>query len=251
MVNCGAAMYIAPVGAVNACDPQGAYEEAIRFAAGHQQSFGLEAAGVLAAAVAAAFVPGTTIGAVVDHAVAVAKDGTRAAIVAIAEEATALRARGAGHAEAVERFHDVIAQFSSMGDDVNHTAEKAGIATDAYQPSRTHAIEELPLALGFCLYAGGDFRRAIEDGINSGRDTDSIGVMAGAVLGPLNGEGVIADADRAQLDLANRFDLTAAADRFAATAQAMLAADRLRRAGIERGRDGYLSEAPADNLYYL
>ena len=53
MVNCGAAMYIAPIGAANACDPRGAYDEAIAFAAGHQQSFGLEAAGVMAAAVAA------------------------------------------------------------------------------------------------------------------------------------------------------------------------------------------------------
>src|SRR5690606_32288052 len=39
MVNCGAAMYIAPIGAVNACDPQAAYHEAIAFASGHQQSF--------------------------------------------------------------------------------------------------------------------------------------------------------------------------------------------------------------------
>ena len=102
-----------------------------------------------------------------------------------------------------------------MGDDVNHSAAKAGVATDAYQPSRKSAIEELPLALGFALAAEGDFRKAIEDGINSGRDTDSIGVMAGAILGALHGEAVIAEADRELLDSANRFDLTATADRFA------------------------------------
>ena len=50
MVNCGAAMYIAPVGAVNAGDPRRAYDEAIAFASGHQESYGLEAAAVLAAA---------------------------------------------------------------------------------------------------------------------------------------------------------------------------------------------------------
>src|SRR4030095_15641603 len=75
MVNCGAAMYIAPIGVANACDPKAAYDEAIAFASGHQQSFGLEAAGVLAAAVAAAFVPGTTLDTVIKETLAVAKDG--------------------------------------------------------------------------------------------------------------------------------------------------------------------------------
>ena len=46
MVNCGAAMYIAPIGVVNAGHPKSAYDEAILFAMGHQCSYGLEAAGV-------------------------------------------------------------------------------------------------------------------------------------------------------------------------------------------------------------
>ena len=55
MVNCGAAMYIAPIAAVNAMNPKHAYEEAISFAQGHQNSYGLEAAGVLSACIAEAF----------------------------------------------------------------------------------------------------------------------------------------------------------------------------------------------------
>jgi ADP-ribosylglycohydrolase len=251
MVNCGAAMYIAPVGAVNACDPRGAYDEAIAFAAGHQQSFGLEAAGVLAAAVAAAFAPGATIETIVEEALALAKDGTRRAIADIAEAARRLRAAGASHGDAVAKFHEIIAQYSPMGDDVNHAAHKAGVPTDAYQPSRLHSIEELPLALGFCILNDGDFRRSIEDGINSGRDTDSIGVMAGAILGALHGEGVIDAADRAQLDAANRLDLTAAADGFAATATAILNADRLRQNATERGRSGLFAASASDNVFYV
>ena len=54
-------------------------------------------------------------------------------------------------------------------------AKGAGIApTPGAERTRFLAIEELPLALGFAVVAGGDFRRAIEDGVNSGRDTDSI-----------------------------------------------------------------------------
>jgi len=240
MVNCGAAMYIAPVGVVNACDPRAAYDEAIAFAAGHQESYGLEAAGVFAAAVAAAFVPGTTIEEIVETAIALAKDGTRDAISEIAQQAVTLK--GVDHAIVVERFHGIIGRYSPMGDEVNHTAARAGRLSAAYQPSRLGSIEELPLALGFALVNGGDFRKSIEDGINSGRDTDSIGVMAGAILGVLHGESVIDETDRATLDSANRLELTVAADRFTATATDILLADRKAREAAERSRDTLFGE---------
>jgi hypothetical protein len=61
--------------------------------------------------------------------------------------------------------------------------------------------------------------------------------MAGAILGVLHGEAVIDAADRATLDSANRFDLTAAADRFTGIATEILLADRLARDAAQRGRD--------------
>lgn len=236
MVNCGAAMYIAPIGVVNAADPRAAYDEAIAFASGHQESYGLEAAGVMAAAVAAAFVPGTSIDQIVDTVLALAKDGTRSAIADIARLARELRETDADHAQICDAFHTAIAPYSVMGDDVNHAPEKAGRLTDAYRPSRLQAIEELPLALGFCLVNRGDFRRSIEDGINSGRDTDSIGVMAGAILGALHGETVIVTEDRAQIDKANRMALIASADGFTRTVTDMLAADRAAGANRDAAR---------------
>jgi ADP-ribosylglycohydrolase len=248
MVNCGAAMYIAPVGAANACDPQAAYDEAIAFAAGHQQSFGLEAAGVMAAAVAAAFVPGTSLDDVVEAAIRVAKDGTKRAIADVVASARKLRDGDRTHAEVTAEFHRIIAAYSPMGDDVNHSPDKAGMPTDAYQPSRLHAIEELPLALGFAIVNSGDFRRTIEDGINSGRDTDSIGVMAGAILGAMQGEAVIDAADLALLNKANKLDLIAEADRFADIAQNILvqAARRAQQVGTDRAE--LLSPIAADKV---
>jgi ADP-ribosylglycohydrolase len=241
MVNCGAAMYIAPVGAANACDPRAAYDEAIAFASGHQQSFGLEAAGAMAAAVAAAFVPGATIDDVVEAVLGLAKDGTRRAIADIAAAARRLRAAGSGHAEVTAVFHEIIAGYSPMGDDVTHTPDKAGQPTDAYQPSRLNAIEELPLALGFALVNGGAFRSTIEDGINSGRDTDSIGVMAGAILGALHGERVIDATDLGRLDAANRLDLMGEADRFAAAAAAIIAEATRHARDVAADRAGLMS----------
>ncbi len=249
MVNCGAAMYVAPIGAVNACDPRAAYDEAIAFAAGHQESYGLEAAGVFAAAVAAAFVPGTAIETIVETVLTLAKDGTRNAIADIAEAASKLKGRD--HAEIVAAFHAAMARYSAMGDDVNHTKARAGRLSAAYQPSRLGAIEELPLALGFALVNNGAFRASIEDGINSGRDTDSIGVMAGAILGAMRGESVIDAADRTTLDSANRFDLTAAADRFTATTTDILLADRRAREAAERSRDGLFADLPTASVVNL
>ncbi len=246
MVNCGAAMYIAPIGAANACDPRAAYDEAIAFASGHQQSFGLEAAGAMAAAVAAAFVPGTTIDEVVEAVLALAKDGTRAAIADIATAARGLK--GSDHAAVTAAFHEIIAKYSPMGDDVNHSPDKAGMPTDAYQPSRRNAIEELPLALGFAIVNGGAFRRTIEDGINSGRDTDSIGVMAGAILGAMHGERVIEPADLALLNTANRLDLMAEADRFAGIVRIIIDGATRRATAIAADRATLLSSQAADKV---
>lgn len=218
MVNCGAAMYAAPIGVVNACDPRAAYDEAIAFASGHQQSYGLEAAGVMAACVAAAFAPDATIDGIVDTALGLAKDGTHDAIMDVVKVARRLRGTAFDHAGVVEDLQARLARYSPMGDDLRHGPEKAGRASAAYQPSRVMAIEELPLALAFATLRDGDFRVSVEDGVSSGRDTDSIGVMAGALLGALHGEAVVEPAVLAQLDEANRLDLMGVADAFAAVA---------------------------------
>src|SRR5207244_421557 len=82
IVNCGAAMYIAPVGLANACDPDAAYAEALDVAGAHQWSYGREAAAVLAAAVAEAIRPDATVDSIVEVCLRLAHDGTRAAIAA-------------------------------------------------------------------------------------------------------------------------------------------------------------------------
>ena len=81
------------------------------------------------------------------------------------------------------------------------------------------------MALAFCLLREGDFRGAVEDSINSGRDTDSIGVMSGAILGALHGEAVIEPEVLAGIDSANRLDLRTAALRFTESAQDIILVD--------------------------
>ncbi|TGB14034.1 ADP-ribosylglycohydrolase family protein [Streptomyces sp. MZ04] len=175
IVNCGAAMYMAPVGLVNAANPAGAYAEALDVAGTHQSSYGREAAGVLAAAVAAACVPGATPTSVIDTALSLAKDGTRSAIEAVAEVA----ARHREFESALVPLRAAITPFDTVGPD--YRAPSLG----ARRPSRLHSIEELPIALAMLLIGDGDYRHTVLGSVNYGRDCDSIATMSGAIAGAL------------------------------------------------------------------
>ncbi|WP_309221702.1 ADP-ribosylglycohydrolase family protein [Streptomyces sp. Act143] len=175
IVNCGAAMYMAPVGLVNAANPRAAYAEALDIAGAHQSSYGREAAGVFAAAVAAACEPGATPETVVAHCLALAKDGTRTAIEKVCEAAT----RHTAFESALAPLREAVSPYDTVGPD--YRAPSLG----ARRPSRLHAIEELPVALGMVIVADGDYRNAVLGAVNYGRDCDSIATMAGAIAGAL------------------------------------------------------------------
>ncbi|MFI7017578.1 ADP-ribosylglycohydrolase family protein [Streptomyces sp. NPDC050164] len=175
IVNCGAAMYMSPVGLVNAANPQAAYAEALDIAGAHQSSYGREAAGVLAAAVAAACTPGATPDSVVSACLSLAKDGTRTAIERVCEEAS----RHPDFESALGPLRAAVAPYDTVGPD--YRAPSLG----ARHPSRLHAIEELPVALGMLLVAQGDYRHTVLGAVNYGRDCDSIATMAGALAGAL------------------------------------------------------------------
>jgi ADP-ribosylglycohydrolase len=225
MINCGAAMYIAPVGIVNACHPKAAYDEAILFAMGHQSSYGLEAAGVLAACVAKAFEENVTVDDIVETAITLAKDGTKEAIKELTEVARKLRPEKENKDKVVKTFQSVIAKYSPMKDDVHRKIEKVGIPSNHYTPSRLFSIEELPMALAFIVLNEGDFYESIIDGINSGRDTDSIGVMIGAILGAMYGYKVIREEDIQLLEEKNQMNLMTLSEQFAKVAKKIIQND--------------------------
>jgi ADP-ribosylglycohydrolase len=201
IVNCGATMYMTPVGIVNAADPAGAYAEAIDIAGAHQSSYGREAAGVFAAVVAEAMRPGATIDSVVDVAVRFAHDGTLAAI----ESVVSVAGKYTDWQRALGPLRDAVAPFDTVG---QHYRQPA---MDARLPSRTKSIEELPIALGMAIVAGGDYREAVLGAVNYGRDSDSIATMAGAVTGALGGGAVVPAEWLDEVSRASRIDLVAPA----------------------------------------
>ncbi|MDW4907738.1 ADP-ribosylglycohydrolase family protein [Streptomyces sp. ADMS] len=178
IVNCGAAMYMAPVGLVNAANPAGAYTEALELAGAHQSSYGREAAAVFAAGVAAACTPDATPDSVIGTCLSLAKDGTRAAIEKVCEVA----ARYTDFESALRPLREAVTPYDTVGPDYRSPS------LGARRPSRLHAIEELPVALGMLAVAGGNYRHTVLGSVNYGRDCDSIATMAGALAGALGAE---------------------------------------------------------------
>ncbi|GGR03694.1 hypothetical protein GCM10015536_05980 [Streptomyces griseomycini] len=222
IVNCGAAMYVAPVGLVNAAHPAAAYAEALDVAGAHQSSYGREAAGVLAAAVAAACAPGATPDSVVAACLSLAKDGTRAAIERVCEEAS----RHTDFESALRPLREAVAPYDTVGPDYRSPS------LGARRPSRLHSIEELPVALGMVVVAGGDFRHAVLGAVNYGRDCDSIATMAGAVTGAL-GSPVPEDWAKTVAE-ASRLDLWEPAVTLTGVAREVFERDVRRRRAHER-----------------
>lgn len=224
VVNCGAAMYMAPVGLANAGDPRAAYAEAIDVAGAHQSSYGREAAGVFAAMVAAAVAPGATVEDVTRAALDVAHDGTAAALRAVIDAVAGrdVPTDDDGERELARIVREAVAPFDSVG------PEYRQMSMDARRPSRTKAIEELPAALGFVLGHRGDFRGAVLGAVNYGRDADSIAVMAGAVCAGLGGTAVVPTEWLDEIETASRTDVRATGRLMAGVAADILRADRER-----------------------
>lgn len=223
IVNCGAAMYMAPVGLVNAAHPAAAYAEALDIAGAHQSSYGREAAGVFAAAVAAACLPGATPTTVIDAALSLAKDGTRSAIEAVAEVAS----RYSEFEPALAPLRTAVAPFDTVGPDYRAPS------LAARRPSRLHSIEELPIALGMLLVGGGDYRRTVLGSVNYGRDCDSIATMAGAVSGALHGESTVPKDWAKRVAEAGRLDLHTAAAELTEVTREIFTRDTERRRAHE------------------
>lgn len=209
-VNCGAAMYMAPVGCVNAGDPDAAYAEAIEITGAHQSSFGREAAGVMAAAIAAAMTPGATVNDVVGTALRLAKDGTRTAIEAVCD--TAGRQSHWTEAIASGAIRDAIRPYDLVAEGYRDR----GLA--AHRPSRLHSIEELPVALGFLVMADGAWHDTVFGAVNYGRDADSIATMGGALAGALGGRRAAPNHLVDAVATASRMDLEAPARELTAVA---------------------------------
>ena len=232
IVNCGATMYMTPVGIVNAGDPTGAYKEAIEIAGAHQSSYGREAAGVFAACVAAAMSPNAKVPDVIDAALSHAHDGTKIAISAVLKEADSI----SDWRTSLKRLRDAIAPHDSMSEEYRNPGP------DARKPSRLKSIEELPIALAILKITQADFREGVLAAVNYGRDSDSIATMFGAISGAMNGREAIPRDWVEVIERESKRDFHKTGTKMAEIAKEIFDRDAERNARIKQSRETLFSK---------
>jgi ADP-ribosylglycohydrolase len=108
-------------------------------------------------------------------------------------------------------------------DSVGPVYAEPGLA--ARTPSRLHAIEELPIALGLLVVTQGSFEGTVLGGVNYGRDSDSIAAMGGALAGALGGTAALRRDWVDEVAAASRMDLEEPGRTMAEVASAIFARD--------------------------
>jgi ADP-ribosylglycohydrolase len=175
MLSNSSAMCIAPVGIVNAGNPRTATREALSVARLVHRGTPLEAAGAVAAAVAAALDEQATPDDVVAASTAYLPPESEmvpaiAAGVALARESAGYEAfRAALYERLLRPWPDRDERFSTAVD----------------------PRESVPAALGIFLLADGDPAETILGCANFGRDADTIATIGGAIAGALRGASVL------------------------------------------------------------
>src|SRR5439155_15546793 len=145
------------------------------------------------------------------------KDATRTAIEAVTDAASTLDGWREG---GLATLRAAFAPFDSVGEHYALPAQNARI------PSRLHAIEELPIALGLLVATRGDYTETMLGGVNYGRDSDSIASMGGAVAAALGSPVPRKWID--EIGAASKLDLEAPGRTMAEVAEEIFAKDRER-----------------------
>ncbi|HEU0116471.1 MAG TPA: ADP-ribosylglycohydrolase family protein, partial [Thermomicrobiales bacterium] len=171
MVSNSSAMCIAPVGIVNAGNPAAAAREAMSVARLIHRGTPLEAAGAVAAAVAAALAPNAT------PETAIAAAGNH-----LPPDSEMLPAIAAG--VALARSSD---SYEAFREAFYQQRLRPWPSRDDQTSTAVDPRESVPAALGILLLADGDPVTTILGCANFGRDADTIATIGGAIAGGLRG----------------------------------------------------------------
>ena len=231
IVNCGAAMYIAPVGIANACAPDARVRRGARpdgrapvelRAGGRRRACRSRRRGDASGR-------DGRLGASRSRS-ASPRMRRATAIEAVAEAASTLDGwRDGGLATLRAAF----APFDSVGEHYARPAQNARI------PSRLHSIEEVPIALGLLVATRGDYTETMLGGVNYGRDSDSIASMGGAIAAALGSPVPREWID--EIGTASKLDLEEPGRTMAEVAEEIFAKDRAR---FEARAAAFGTEAP-------
>ncbi|NJN34305.1 MAG: ADP-ribosylglycohydrolase family protein [Saprospiraceae bacterium] len=204
-INEGFQGIVMPVGAVNAGDPWRAYEEVTAFGMAHTESFGVEGAGVNAAAYAIAFQKETSVDTVLKTVLAVAKDGTKLAIedvLAVTDPTDSLEKFVEKTRLAFLPYLQLAPVHLKKGNP--ETGKTLREATNIGRPSRIACVENVPIAFAALKYGQGNYQKTLKAALFYGRDAESIAAVATSILAAINPQAGAPQGLKATLDTVNR-----------------------------------------------
>jgi ADP-ribosylglycohydrolase len=189
-----AVMSIAPIGIINAGDPEQAYQDAFILSLMQQDMVERDAAATIASAFAAAFHPESSAASVLDTMLEHSSPELERRLTMAMD----LAAESEGVDEFTERFYASMLDFSfPLAPEEEWDRDRS--------PSPT-SREVLPAVAAIFHLCGGEPDRCIVEGASFGRDCDTIATLAGGLAGALRGAGAIrtdwiADCEAANEDL--------------------------------------------------
>lgn len=178
------AMCISPIGIINACDPHQAALDAYYLSQMIHSGFSQDGASAVAAAVADAFNPKATVGSVVEAAGAYLPK--RSEVLTGINYAMRLARDEKNYVRFRERFYEGLE--AEPGDPIADPRPILPLG-ERYKSKRhdTDPRESVPAALAIFWLAQGDPVKTIINCANFGRDSDTIGTIAGAIAGAFKG----------------------------------------------------------------
>jgi ADP-ribosylglycohydrolase len=167
MQSSSTAMAISPMGIINACNPRQAALEALHVASfihNGPSGFCRDAAGAMAAAVAAAFMPRATAESIIESATRYLFPVSSRELVKIVEDSVSLAKKTGSYEAFRSRYYESYLR---------------SVVCDSR--------ETVPAVMAIISLSGGEPRQSILWAANFGRDADTIGTMTGGVVGALHG----------------------------------------------------------------
>lgn len=177
-----ATLGIAPLGIINACDPRSAALDAFDVASLSQWKEGKETAMAMSAGVAEAFRVNASINSVIEA----AKKYSSPKIAARIDKAVQIANKYSKPLDVIPEYYEKMLVEDGWEKLAKSTSVFKNILGEDKISIGCHALELVPVALGFFYLSKGNALKAMIASVNYGRDCDGIAGIAGCLAGALN-----------------------------------------------------------------
>lgn len=172
---------VTPIGVVNACNPEQAYQDGFNVASVLQDGYHRDITGTVAAGVASAFDPDATVETVIET----MQEQTNSVLFRAMDLTLEIADRCQNPETFVEAFYDELLDWRWPAVEWGLKRYHEGEVYSA------DALETVPVAMAMLRLCDGGVNESIVEGANFGRDSDSVATLAGSIAGALEGASAI------------------------------------------------------------